>query len=248
MRSCRRPQPDGAANAMSTHRTQEVLYETEAALRLVDHGLDGLREERPDSDHVAPTPPSMDGGLSALPAILERANAQILGVLARLRESRAALETTALEKLASTHEKIQEVTSATEDAAINIMDACDRATQMVDELDAIDAEPTPDRERAGTVRGSLRDELFLMMGALQFQDITSQQLAHASSVLVEMEKRLIDIARLFDTRVDTDVFSTRVAAAMPDEQTYDPNATTRDSESRQALADEIFTTVRHNAA
>jgi hypothetical protein len=134
---------------MSTHRTQEVLYETEAALRLVDHGLDGLREERPEPDHAAPPPPpSIDGGLSELPAILERANAQILGVLARLRESRAALETTALEKLASTHEKIKEVTSATEDAAINIMDACDRATQMVDELDTIDAEPAPDRERA----------------------------------------------------------------------------------------------------
>ncbi len=228
---------------MSTHRTAQVLYETEAALRLVDRGLDGLREERHD-----PPPAILDGGLSELPAILERANAQILGVLARLRESRAAIETTAIEKLASTHEKIKEVTSATEDAAINIMDACDRATQMVDELDAIDAEPAPNRERAGEVRGSLRDELFMMMGALQFQDITSQQLAHASAVLVDMEARLIDIARLFDTRVDVSPFLTQVASSAPDEKTYDPNATTRDSESRQALADEIFTAARSNAA
>ncbi len=232
---------------MSTqHRTQEVLYETEAALRLVDHGLRGLRDDAPDIE-PAPLPSTNRGGLSELPAILERANAQILGVLSRLRETRAAIESTALEKLASTHEKIREVTSATEDAAINIMDACDRAAQMVDELDTIDAEPTPDRERATSVRAGLRDELFLMMGALQFQDITSQQLAHASAVLVEMETRLIDVARLFDANVDV-AEAHRPEHDAPDAKTYDPNATTRDSESRQALADEIFTTVRAPAA
>jgi len=231
---------------MSIHRTQEVLYETEAALRLVDHGLRGLRDDAPDIE-PAPCTPASRGGLSELPAILERANAQILGVLSRLRETRAAIESTALEKLASTHEKIREVTSATEDAAINIMDACDRASQMIDELDSIDAEPTPDRERASAVRGGLRDELFLMMGALQFQDITSQQLAHASAVLVEMETRLIDVARLFDANADV-VEQHHPEHDAPDVQTYDPNATTRDPEARQALADEIFTAVRAPAA
>jgi hypothetical protein len=241
---------------MSDSRTQEVLYETEAALRLVDRGLDGLRDDEgaaadaPSTGRVASgssTALTFEGGLNELPAILERANAQILAVLARLRETRAAIETTTLERIASTHEKIREVTSATEDAAINIMDACDRATQMVDDLDAIDAEPTPDRERASTVRASLRDELFVMMGALQFQDITSQQLAHASSVLVDMEQRLIEIARLFDTRLDVSGKMTAIPEA-PDAKTYDPNATVRDAESRQALADEIFTAVRSNAA
>jgi chemotaxis regulatin CheY-phosphate phosphatase CheZ len=232
---------------MNTQRTEEVLYETEAALRLVDHGLLGLRNDAPDIE-PAPHFSVQQGGLSELPAILERANAQILGVLSRLRQSRAAIESTALEKLASTHEKIKEVTTATEDAAINIMDACDRATQMVDELDTIDAEPTPDRERATGVRSNLRDELFLMMGALQFQDITSQQLAHASAVLVEMEARLIDIARLFDGKADFSEQAVRAEQSAPDVQTYDPNATTRDSESRQALADDIFSTVRAPAA
>lgn len=244
MRSCRPLRPE--ERTMSTHRTQEVLYESEAALRLVDHGLDGLRDESHDLEQAL-TVSALNGGLSELPAILERANTQILGVLARLRESRAAIESTALEKLASTHEKIREVTSATEDAAINIMDACDRATQMVDDLDAIDADPAPDRGRAAGVRSSLRDELFLMMGALQFQDITSQQLAHASAVLIEMETRLIDIARLFDAKTDF-TEQHRSETSPPDVRTYDPNATTRDSESRQALADQIFTAVRAPAA
>lgn len=225
---------------MTSTRAQEVLYEGEAALRLVDNQLSGMRDVR----DVTPAVPTMS--LADLPNILEQANAQILNVLARLRESRAALQTTALEKLQTTHEKIREVTSATEDAAINIMDACDRATQMVDELDGIDAEPTPDRERAAGIRGTLRDELFLMMGALQFQDITSQQLAHASSVLVEMEQRLLEVAKLFDHNVDATNLFTR--QDVPDEKTYDPNATIKDAEGRQALADQIFTAVKAPAA
>ena len=115
---------------MPSPRAQEVLYESEAALRLVDQGLTGLHDIRDASGATM--------SLADLPNILEQANTQILNVLARLRESRAALQTTALERLQTTHEKIKEVTSATEDAAINIMDACDRATQMVDELDTID--------------------------------------------------------------------------------------------------------------
>lgn len=225
---------------MSSSRAHEVFYESEAALRLVDQELTGLHDVR---DVAPPAAPTLS--LADLPNILEQANAQILNVLARLRESRAALQTTALEKLQTTHEKIREVTSATEDAAINIMDACDRATQMVDELDTIDASETPDRERASGIRGNLRDELFLMMGALQFQDITSQQLAHASSVLVEMENRLLDVAKLFDHNVEANIVVTQSA---PDEKTYDPNATTRDAEGRQALADEIFTSVKAPAA
>jgi len=231
---------------MTSTRAQEVLYESEAALRLVDHELTGMHDVRDTAEPPARVIPMLS--LSELPQILEQANAQILNVLSRLRESRAALQTNALEKLATTHEKIREVTSATEDAAINIMDACDRATQMVDDLDTIDADATPDRERAGGIRANLRDELFIMMGALQFQDITSQQLSHASAVLVEMESRLLDVAKLFDHNVDHVRVMAEGPRGVPDEATYDPNATTLNAETRQALADEIFTAVRAPAA
>lgn len=226
---------------MASNRAQEVLYESEAALRLVDQELLDLHSAQHE-EHRAVT-----AGLADLPFILERANSQILGVLSRLRESRAALQSSAVEKLQVTHEKIREVTSATEDAAINIMDACDRATQMVDELDAIDAAPAPDREKAGTVRGTLRDELFLMMGALQFQDITSQQLSHASAVLVEMEQRLVEVAKLFDATSVPEPLAF-AAVSTVDTTTFDPNATTRNAEGRQALADEIFTAIKSSAA
>ena len=231
---------------MTSTRAQEVLYESEAALRLVDNELTGMHGVRDAA--VTPTRVIPMLSLSELPQILEQANTQILSVLSRLRESRVALQSNALEKLATTHEKIREVTSATEDAAINIMDACDRATQLVDELDTIDADASPDREKAGGIRANLRDELFLMMGALQFQDITSQQLSHASAVLIEMENRMLDVAKLFDQNAAHVGFLTDGPLGAPDHATYDPNATTLNAETRQALADEIFTPLRAPAA
>jgi chemotaxis regulatin CheY-phosphate phosphatase CheZ len=222
-------------------RAEAVLYESEAALRLVDQGIHEFRE-----------PASVDTravgvSLGDLPYILERANHQILNVLAHLRETRTALQSTAFEKLQATHDKIKEVTSATEDAAINIMDACDRANSIVDELDTLDQQDVPDREKATGLRATLRDEIFLMMGALQFQDITSQQLSHASAVLIEMETRLIEVARLFDANVLIEQSVSKVPMP-PSEQTYDPNATTKNAEGRQALADQIFTVVKAPAA
>jgi len=231
---------------MTSTRAQEVLYESEAALRLVDKELSGMHGVLDDA--ATPTRAIPMLSLSELPQILEQANTQILSVLLRLRESRLALQSNALETLATTHEKIREVTSATEDAATNIMDACDRAAQMVDELDTIDADASPDREKAGGIRANLRDELFLMMGALQFQDITSQQLSHASAVLVEMENRLLDVAKLFYHNAAHVGFLTDGPHSAPDHATYDPNATTLNAETRQALADEIVTPLRAPAA
>jgi chemotaxis regulatin CheY-phosphate phosphatase CheZ len=205
----------------------EVLYETEAALRLVDHELEALRPDRPE-------PPAPPPGLASLPLVLERANQEIRAVLANLRDSRSALETATVEKLQDTSEKLREVTSATEVAATDILDALDRAQGMLDDLDAADAAGEP--ERARRTRERLREEIFGMMGCLQFQDITTQQLAYASSVLTDMEDRLLQIAKLFDP-------ATVMAGATgrtPDARTFDPNATTRNAEQRQAVADEIF--------
>jgi hypothetical protein len=226
---------------MSDSRAQTAYYESEAALRLVDKELDDLRKGAQEPQRF------VNVSLADLPVILERANGQIRAVLAHLRETRHALQSTTFEKLSTTHDKIKEVTSATEDAAINIMDACDRANQIVDELDSVDSVEEPDRAKAAELRATLRDELFMMMGALQFQDITSQQLTHASSVLVEMESRLADVAKLFDSSFSPDR-PLATLHGLPDERTYDPNATIKNAEERQGIADEIFTPAKAPAA
>jgi chemotaxis regulatin CheY-phosphate phosphatase CheZ len=240
----------------------EVLYDTEAALRLVDAELTG-GERRPEAPLVAaeravpaPAAPSefanmthpaavhlralldqpggQPVGLAALPFILERANHEIQSVLANLRDSRDALQTATVEKIQHTNEKLKEVTSATEVAATDILDALDRAQGMIDDLDAADA--ADDKAKSAEVREHLRMEIFGMMGCLQFQDITTQQLSYAATVLQDMEDRLLHIAKLFDPAA----VMVRAATDMPDPRTFDPNATTRNAEQRQALADTIF--------
>jgi len=220
----------------------ELFYHTEATLRLVDHELS--EHHAVHAVHAAPdVPETRDApraavaplsGLAALPLILERALAEIEAVLASLRDNRTALETATVEKLQRTSDKLREVTTVTEVAATDILDALERAQRHVDELDACDE--SGDRGHARATRDLLREELFAMMGCLQFQDITTQQLAYASSVLTDMENRLLAIARLFDPAATL----ARTASAAPDPRTYAPDATALHAEERQALADEIF--------
>jgi hypothetical protein len=253
----------------------ELLYDTEAALRLVDSELDELRvddtaslgtshgtshdETRAEGDATSPSavitipghstaaqhlralldqPDGAPVGLASLPFILDRANAEIRCVLESLRDSREALETATVETLQTTSEKLKEVTSATEVAATDILDGLDRAQALLDDLDVADA--TDDKVKAQNVRDLLREEIFGMMGCLQFQDITTQQLAYAASVLTDMEGRLARIARLFDPAA----VMVRAAIASPDPRTFDPQATTRNARQRQAVADEIFTVAK----
>jgi len=227
----------------------ELLYDTEASLRLVDQGLTALQPDEPPtggtavpSDHPAAVhlrallaqPDGQQVGLAALPFILERANQEIQGVLANLRDSRSALETATVEKLQHTSEKLREVTSATEVAATDILDALDRTQNMIDDLDAADA--AGDKEKGQNIRDLMREEIFGMMGCLQFQDITTQQLAYASSVLTDMEGRLLQIAKLFDPAT----VMVQAVVSSPDPRTFDPRATTKNADQRQAVADEIF--------
>lgn len=227
---------------MTTNRAMELLYDSEASLRLVDHELDALREFT-DGVQVNIAPPTQGeptptSALALVPGILQRANAEIVNVLQSLRQCRSALENATTDKLQITHEKIREVTCATETAATGILDGLDRAQVLIDELDS-EADSNGDgSEKARDLRNRLRDEIFMMTGHLQFQDITTQQLTYAASVLVDMESRLSEIARLFDPR--------RYGAPelppdpRPIPATFTPDATIANAEERQALADEVF--------
>jgi chemotaxis regulatin CheY-phosphate phosphatase CheZ len=222
------PLPPPAPGAART----ALLYDTEAMLRLVDGELRALGGDEggspPEQSHAA-----APDGLAGIPVMLERAAGEIRAVLAALRDGRTALEAATVEKLQRTGDKLREVTSATEVAATDILDALDRAQGALDDLDA--ADDAGDRARARRARARLREEVFGMVGALQFQDITTQQLAHAATVLAETEERLLAAARLFDPAA-----ALLRAAAAPDPRTFDPRATTRGADERQALADEIF--------
>lgn len=216
---------------MTSKTPGELLYDSEAALRLVDSAIQDMGDP-PATPDAAPAPPDL--GLSAAAQILERGYREITAVLDSLRQSRSLLERATLDKISHTGSKLREVSSATETAATDILNGIDRANTLIDGLDA--CAETDDRERAAALRANLRDELFAVMGHMQFQDITAQQLAYASAVLDEVEARLATIAHAFEVPH----VGTLAAPASTAPQTFDPNATTGGREERQATADEII--------
>lgn len=227
---------------MTPSRAEEVLYDSEAALRLVDAEVARLRQQDGLSEAAAPVKAAVQGleafeskpAIVLLPSILTKATEEIRLLLTALRQSRSALETATVGRLATTHDKLKQVTNATEVAATDILDGLDRAQALIDKLDASEG----DAEASRDLRGQLRDELFTATTHLQFQDITTQQLNHAAKVLVEMEERLAEVARVIDPTGGG--FEPDPARTAPDAATFDPNATTRNADERQALADAVF--------
>jgi hypothetical protein len=233
---------------MTTKPANDVLYDSEAALRLVDSALSELRglapgaleEGRHDDPDAALRNATDDDprALAALPSMLLKAYSEIISVLECLKQSRGMLERATVERLQHTHEKLREVSSTTENAATNMLDGLDRALGLVDRLDA-ESGPEASESAAG-LRGQLRDELFAMMSHLQFHDITTQQLDYTSSVLIDVEHRLAQVVRVFDPR-SFGVELPQTIEPAPSKVAFDPGATTENAEVRQALVDEIFT-------
>lgn len=229
---------------MGLRAAEELLFESESTLRLVDSVLNELEaieaEVSRSEDEVRQLSAQVSrahAGIADLPSILLRAYGEIQNVLESLKQSRDLLEQSAVEKIHHTTDKLKEVSSATEVAATDIMDGIDRALALVDQAEASD-----DAEARAAAHADLRNELFGVMGHMQFQDITSQQLNYASSVLGEMEARLMQLASLFDPR--SFAVDAPLPAAAPEAPTgpatFDPAATTQDAGSRQALVDDIF--------
>jgi hypothetical protein len=224
----------------SKGRAQEVLYDSETVLRLVDRELNELREPEPShatlpDAHMLPSNTPAEAAavpdISGFLTILRQANDEISQVLGTLRSSRQALQGVTLDRLHDSTAKILEVSSATETAATDILDGLDRSQGLLDQLDEIGA---TDAEAAATIRKALRDELFAMMGPLQFQDITTQQLSHASSMLIDVEARLRTIAKMLGGAKLT------VPEGQHIVQPFAESASTRYAAERQAEADALF--------
>lgn len=232
----------------STARREELLSDSEATLRqvqgvLADFGPVPSPEdasENPDRDDERRNP-----GLADLVDVLMATYKEIMSVIDSLRTSRGMLEQAAMERLKSTHAKLAEVSSATEMAATGMLDGLDRALVLVDHLEAADESSEPGDSTK--LRGNLRDELHSLINLLQFQDITAQQLGYAGAVLLDIEDRLVELARIFDVNgvgsqggPEEHREAERNARLEDTHSTCDPEASHFDSQSRQALADNIF--------
>jgi len=126
-------------------------------------------------------------------------------------------------------EKLDKVTSATEIAATEVMDIVDNVINRlntmsisVDEVNKIleksfDAKTI--KQKTTTIQSEIdnsQEDLFLIMNALQFQDITTQQINTIASTIDTVHKRLEELLKGFEDGVKESSFD-RTAA-------FDPNA------------------------
>lgn len=215
---------------------EELLYDSEASFRLVDHAIQELSASGAELDreatgflaHVMAQP----GGFAELSRTLLRAYAETAGIVGRFRETAGMLDSTGIDKLKEMHGHLQEVSSATEVATHGILDGLTRAVSLVEKLD--DADQLSDAERHRMV-SSLREELGGVVNHLQFQDITAQQLKHIEHQLADMNRRITQVVKIFAPPAVT--FATK-----PQPDTVPPFEMNlaQDPEAGQAVADEIF--------
>jgi hypothetical protein len=175
------------------HTDAERLYDFEATLRLVDNALDELQVlggeigggERHELSLVDD---GMDAEVSDLTPL--RAFREVQEGLNSLRHSRAVLERTSEEK----HPLRENETSDPGVSATDALSGLDRALLLVDRFEAAQAGPT-DQAR---LFESIREEIRVAMTCLQVHDVTEQQLSYASSILLDMDGRLSQLANMLD--------------------------------------------------
>lgn len=233
---------------MTAKTSRQALYDSDSLLRLVDAAIEDLGVASADAASAAAGNPDAAAGevthtiadatlavrLQEVSGSLAFGYQSILKILRTLRQGRGSIESVAVERLHPAHEKLQEVTNTTELAATDILAGIEDALVMVDRLDECAA--SNDAEAAAGVRADMRNKLFDLMNHLQFQDITRQQLNHASAVLVETEHHLAQIA----AAIEPTAAPLAVAAPVdPNAGTYDPRATASAAKERQAVADEV---------
>jgi len=175
--------------------------------------------------------------LKTLPAALLKAYSEIVAVLSGIRLTRETIQTQALDQLKDTQDRLNAVSSATESAAMEIMNGLDRTLGLLDRLDAAGG---GDKEALST----LRDEVNQLFGHLQFQDIITQQLRGVMGLVIDVEARISRVADLFDQSLaqpgtgEHPVVTANLKALDP--HAYNADAVWSQSPERQALADAAF--------
>lgn len=222
---------------------EEVLADTQETLRAVANTLEALGAPAEGSEGDIRT----SSPLQRLAQFLAESYGELAGILDGLRQTRSLFRKVEVDSLQRTHLTLKEVTEQTETATTDMLDGLERCLVLVDSLTASPDEIDEGAEFDHTTRNvqdGLRDELHLVMQHLQFQDITSQRIGHASRVLTDVEQRLLSLVKTLEHcgfAEEGFVDSEEEQLVPKENEVHDPDATLAGSDARQALADDIFT-------
>ncbi|RKX29929.1 MAG: hypothetical protein DRP47_00470 [Candidatus Zixiibacteriota bacterium] len=155
------------------------------------------------------------------------------------------------ERVPKATEQLDKISEQTEVATHQMLDKVEKITQREDEVsqglkkikdntisgDFSNIVPTIDTLLEKVNLNS--EDAYVIMDALQFQDITSQQMNHAASLLEDIEDRLHSIIGVIQGSQETED-AVPASASPRKERAYDPNADYTDKKASQSDIDSLF--------
>lgn len=159
------------------------------------------------------------------------------GMIAKFKALRTPIMETSNSVPVAT-KQLDKVTEETEKATHQMLDLIegiiDRDADTLDRAETIrsenELESNEHLEQIIQNTEQSQNDSFMLMDALQFQDITSQQINHANAILEEIESKLLSLLELTGEHYQSN----------PTSRFYDPNATTEGGNKRQKTVDEII--------
>lgn len=182
-------------------------------------------------------PQAPSAGSDARPGAFLRVSAELAQVLSGIRVTRETIQSYSTERLRDTHARLHEVSSTSESAAMEMLDGLDRTLTMIDALER-SAGTSPSHEMFGALRAQINQ----LYSHLQFQDIIAQQLNGVADLLIEVEQRVQTVSSLFDDTLGAVRHSG--TGVVVDSTAFNPDATMRVPNDRQAAIDETFRSAR----
>jgi len=145
-------------------------------------------------------------------------------------------------------EQLDKVTQETEKATSRMLDLVEGITDkeietlsiVGDLLENSDGLNDGEKDKLQKVRQNaenVQNDTFLIMDSLQFQDITTQQIHHANSILEALEDEMRSLVEVMGKAIKSEQKS----------RSFDPNATIEGGETRQQNVDELIKSIKQDS-
>lgn len=160
------------------------------------------------------------------------------------------------EKVPQATDQLDRINKQTEAAAHQVLDIVEDITQrdeiILKKIEAISSrmtgsENTESRSELEQIAEYAKDNLndtFMIVDALQFQDITSQQMNHTASLLEDVEGKLQNILHAFDPEGEPRPEGYEPVRERGRKRAFDPDADLFEKQTDQEDIDRLFETTK----
>ncbi len=222
-------------------RIAEEIAENKSLSPQVQEFIEVLKDIRMVPDELGSTPLLIEETIKFVEGIVGEVH------LVRVQIENSFSESGALKTAVQTLDLIPDSTLRATDQILNTLDnimaregeMSEIINQLTEKKSEFDETMQGNVDRLQEIFTENQNEHFAIMDALQFQDITTQQIQHVNDLLENTEKKLNELALKLKGLDEADIRNIIKAASKP-ERVYDPNAEFKHRESEQNFADELY--------